>query len=69
MSNLSTTQIVLLILPIVAVELGLILFAIRDLVKPERQVRGGNKVVWALIIIVLNLVGSIAYFMIGREDA
>ncbi len=69
MSNLSTIQVVLLILPIVAVELGLILFAIRDLLKPERRVRGGNKVVWALIIIVLNLVGPIAYFMIGREDA
>jgi len=68
-SNLSTIQVVLLILPIVAVELGLILFAIRDLLKPERRVRGGNKVVWALIIIVLNLVGPIAYFMIGREDA
>ena len=69
MSNLSTTQIVLLILPIVVVELGLILFAIRDLLRPERRVRGGNKMVWALVIIVLNLVGSILYFMIGREDA
>jgi len=68
-SNLSTTQIVLLILPIVVVELGLILFAIRDLLRPERRVRGGNKMVWALVIIVLNLVGSILYFMIGREDA
>ena len=52
-----------------AVELALILFALRDLLRPERQVRGGNKVVWAVVIVVLNLVGPVLYFMIGREDA
>ena len=66
---MSTGQILLLILPIVVIELALILLAIRDLLRADRRVRGGNKAVWALVILVFSLLGPILYFMIGREDA
>ena len=66
---MSTGQILLLILPIVVIELALILLAIRDLLRADRRVRGGNKGVWALVILVFSLLGPILYFMIGREDA
>jgi len=65
---MSTGQI-LLILPILAIELALILLAIRDLLRPDRRVRGGNKAVWALVILLISLLGPILYFVIGREDA
>ena len=66
---MSTGQILLLILPIVVIELALILLAIRDLLRTDRRVRGGNKAVWALVILFISLLGPIVYFAIGREDA
>ena len=66
---MSTGQILLLILPILVIELALLGLAIRDLLRADRRVRGGNKAVWALVILVFSLLGPILYFMIGREEA
>ena len=65
---MSTGQILLLILPILVLELALLGLAIRDLLKDERHVRGGNKAIWALVILFVSLLGPIFYFAIGRED-
>ena len=66
---MSTGQILLLVLPILVIELALLGLAIRDLLRADRRVRGGNKAVWALVILVFSLLGPILYFVIGREDA
>jgi len=58
----------LLISPIIAIEIGLMIFALYDLFRPERRVKGGNKIVWAVVILVFNLVGSLVYLLAGRED-
>jgi hypothetical protein len=57
----------LLIIPLILVEIGLMGFALYDLVKRKR-VKGGNKWVWGVIIVVVNLIGPILYFVIGREE-
>jgi len=57
----------LLIIPLILVEIGLVAFALYDLVKRKR-VKGGNKWVWGVIIVVVNLIGPILYFVIGREE-
>lgn len=57
----------LLIIPLILVEIGLMAFALYDLVKRKR-VKGGNKWVWGVIIVVVNLIGPILYFVIGREE-
>ena len=49
-------------------ELALLGLAIRDLLKDERHVRGGNKALWALVIVFISLLGPIVYFAVGRED-
>ena len=61
-------QILLLLSPLIVIQLGLMLFALIDLQKDERHVRGGNKVVWALIVIFVNIIGPILYFVAGREE-
>lgn len=66
---MSTGQILLLVLPILVIELALIGLAIRDLLQTDRRVRGGNKAVWALVILLISLLGPILYFVVGREDA
>jgi hypothetical protein len=40
-----------------------------DLTRPERRVKGDSKVVWALIIIFVNLLGPLLYFLVGREES
>ena len=65
---MTDTQIVLLLLPVLVIQLTLIVLALRDLLKPERRVRGGSKLVWGVIIVLVNLIGPILYFLAGREE-
>ena len=58
-----------ILIPIVLIQLGLLVAGLYDLTRPTRRVKGGSKVVWALIIIFVNLIGPILYFLAGREEA
>jgi len=64
---MTDTQIVLLVRPIALIELGLIVFALRDLLRPERRVRGDSKLMWGLLIVFIGMLGPILYFIVGRE--
>jgi len=57
------------ILPLIVLQLVLLVAALVDLTRNDRQVRGGNKLIWALIIIFVSLFGPLLYFLIGREDS
>jgi phospholipase D-like protein len=59
--------IIAIVLPLVAIQVALIVLALRDLLRPERRVRGGSKAVWALVIVVGELLGPLLYFVVGRE--
>ncbi len=69
MADLKTEQIIALLVPIILIQLGLMITALYDLEREERRVRGDNKLVWVLIIVLLNIVGPILYFVAGREEA
>ena len=58
-----------ILVPILLIQLGLLVWALYDLTRPTRKVKGDSKVVWALIIIFINIIGPILYFLVGREDA
>lgn len=62
------STLLLALLPVVLIELGIVIYCIVDLFKPERRVRGGNKIVWLLIILLISTLGWLAYLLIGRED-
>ena len=66
---MNTGQILLVLAPIIAIEFALIVLGLRDLTRQERRVRGDNKVVWALVIILISWIGPALYFAIGREEA
>jgi hypothetical protein len=65
---MTETEILLLLVPVLIVQLGLIVLALRDLLRPERRVRGDSRLMWGLIIVFVNLVGPILYFAIGRRE-
>jgi len=62
------TQILLLLLPVILIEIGLIIFALHDLLRSERTVRGESKLMWGLIICFISLVGPILYLTVGRRE-
>jgi hypothetical protein len=59
--------ILAILIPIIAIQLVLLIAALYDLTRPERRVRGDNKVVWALVIVFVSLFGPLLYFLVGRE--
>lgn len=69
MADLKPEQILALLAPIIVIQLGLMIAALVDLDRSERRVRGGSKLVWALVIVFVNVIGPIIYFVAGREEA
>lgn len=65
---MSDTQIVLLLLPIIAIQLGLTIFALWDLTRAERRVRGDSKLMWGIIIVLVGTIGPLLYLAVGREE-
>ena len=58
----------LIVLPLLVIELGLVIFSLVDLAKPDRRVVGGSKMVWALVIVLVGTIGPIAYLLAGRRQ-
>ena len=69
MADLKPEQIIALVAPIIVIQLGLMVAALFDLERDERRVRGGSKLVWAVVIVFVNVLGPIIYFVAGREEA
>ncbi|MGE5333319.1 MAG: PLDc N-terminal domain-containing protein [Nitrososphaerota archaeon] len=62
------TGILLAIIPLVLIDLAMVIYCIIDLYKPERRVKGGNKLVWLLVILLVSTFGWLAYLLFGREE-
>lgn len=57
------------LIPLIAVELGLLIFTLRHILT-HSQYKRGNRVLWLAVCIVgMNFVGPILYFLLGKEDA
>ena len=54
------------LIPVLLLELGLMIFALVDLSRRDRV--NGPKWVWALVIILVQIIGPIIYFVAGRKD-
>ena len=57
------------IIPLMILELALMVIALVDVIRREPQRVRWNKVVWIVIIVAVNIIGPIAYFIIGRQEA
>ena len=61
------TSLLAVLLPLILIEVGLLAWALVDLVKRE-HVRGGNKLIWVLVIVLISTLGPILYLVWGREE-
>lgn len=66
--NLPTGTLLSLIVPLIILELILLLIALIDLIRREPTRVNGNKVMWALIIILVGTIGPILYLIVGRKE-
>jgi hypothetical protein len=57
----------LLIILLAMLQLGLTIWALVDLARRE-YVRGNNKVIWILVVVLVNTIGPILYFVMGRSE-
>ncbi|MCY8957733.1 PLD nuclease N-terminal domain-containing protein [Bacillus cereus] len=56
-----------IVLPIIAVGALLVFIALIDLYRHKKTRK--NVLVWTLIILFVNVLGPILYFVIGRKDS
>jgi len=64
MENLQ--QYIPLLIPIALIELALLAAALVDLIR--RPQTRGPKWLWVLVIVLINFIGPIVYFVVGRKD-
>lgn len=55
-----------LLIPVLIIQYALVIAAIIDLSRQEKT--RGPKLVWVLVIVLVNFIGPILYFVIGRDE-
>ncbi len=56
------------LIPLFVIQIALLVVAFLDLIKRER-VRGGNKIIWALVIVLISIIGPVIYLFAGRLES
>jgi hypothetical protein len=67
LAGLSVGEWVAILLPLMAIELGLLIWALVDLSR-RHAVKGGSRLLWVLIILFFNGLGPILYLAWGRNE-
>lgn len=61
------TQLLPLLIPFVVVQLGLLIAALVHIFRHETY-RVGNRMIWVLVCLFVNIIGPIVYFVVGRGE-
>ncbi len=61
-------QVLPVLIPLAIVQYGLAIFGLYDLFQEDRRVKGDNKLVWALIVFFVSMIGPLVYFFVGRDE-
>jgi hypothetical protein len=56
-----------LIIPIFLIDLIFKIYVIVDILKEDRMVKGGNKIVWIVVSMVINF-GWVIYLIFGKDE-
>jgi hypothetical protein len=64
--SITSFLLMCVILVAAAIQYGLAVFAIRDLMRRER-LRGANKITWSLIVLCIPFLGPLMYVMLATD--
>ena len=56
-----------LLIPIILIDVVFKIYAIIDIFKIDREVKGGNKIIWLLVVALINY-GWVIYFIFGKDE-
>ncbi|HWT74254.1 MAG TPA: PLDc N-terminal domain-containing protein [Mobilitalea sp.] len=65
--NINIMEYLPFLIPIILIELALMITALVHVLR-HKTYRFGNRVLWIIIVVVLEIVGPILYFTIGRGE-
>lgn len=63
--NMSTIEIIKLLAPLIAIQLGLAIYCIINILR--KGVRNLNKGIWIAIVLFISMFGAICYLILGRK--
>lgn len=66
--NLPTSTLLMLLIPLAALELIPLIVALIDLTRREPERIKGTKLMWVLIVLLASMLGPILYFVLGRKE-
>lgn len=61
------TEYAAILIPVAILEVGLALFALIHVLRHPNY-RFGNKVLWILLVCLIQIIGPIVYFVCGRGE-
>ena len=64
----SITQMLPYLAPIIVLNLILLIISLVDIIRRE-HVAGGNKIIWVLVTVLFQIIGPIAYLVVGRKES
>ena len=68
MKELDTiVQMLPYLVPLIILEVILLVVSLVDLAK-RKHVTGGNKIIWALVTVCIQLIGPVIYLVLGRKE-
>ena len=56
-----------LIIPLILIDLIFKIYAVVDILKVDRKVKGGNKIIWILVSMLISY-GWVIYFIFGKDE-
>ncbi len=64
---MSNTEIIIMLLPLIILQLSLMIISLVHIFTHDHY-KIGNRLIWVLVVIFINLFGPILYFAIGRGE-
>ena len=55
------------LIPIVVLEIWLMIYALTHILK-HNKFKFGNKVMWIVVVVLIQIIGPIFYLMIGKDN-
>lgn len=56
-----------ILIPIVVLEIGLMIYALSHVLKHDKF-KIGNKAMWIVVVVLIQIIGPILYLIIGKDN-